>query len=245
MSILIYGASGSLVRERYFAYSADHNSVTITDGSGANAISHTVYTDSDGHAVLSVAYPSANTTEFTLNQFDVVGNLISAQHDSSVNGAVTTWTTANYSFDGLNRMTSKIDRDNAPTTYAYDSMGDLTNCTMPGNLQWQASYNNAGQILQEQNFGGGNPTRTTTYSYYSSGNAFAGLLQTKTDGRGTSCTTDLRRLVAPHKHNLQRFSAGAELDHHLAIRAARFRYRHHRAICQHQHRPDNDHIALL
>ena len=187
-SILIYGASGSLVRERYFAYSADHNSVTITDGSGANAISHTVYTDSDGHAVLSVAYPSANTTEFTLNQFDVVGNLISAQHDSSVNGAVTTWTTANYSFDGLNRMTSKIDRDNAPTTYAYDSMGDLTNCTMPGNLQWQASYNNAGQILQEQNFGGGNPTRTTTYSYYSSGNAFAGLLQTKTDGRATSCT---------------------------------------------------------
>jgi RHS repeat-associated protein len=187
-SIQIYSASGSLVRERYFAYSADHNSVTITDGSGANAVSHTTYTDSDGHIVLSVGYPSANTTEFTLNQFDVAGNLISAQHDSSVNGAVTTWTTASYSFDGLNRMTSKIDRDNAPTAYAYDSMGDLTNRTMPGGSQWQASYNNAGRLLQEQNFGGGNPTRTTTYSYYSAGNAFAGLLQTKTDGRSTSCT---------------------------------------------------------
>ena len=41
--------------------------------------------------------------------------------------------------------------------------------------------------MQEQNFGGGNPTRTTTYSYFSSGNSFAGLLQTKTDGRGTMC----------------------------------------------------------
>ena len=186
-STLIYNASGSLARERYLAYSADNNSVTVTDGSGANAISHTIYTDSDGHTVLTVAYPSANTTEFTLNQFDVAGNLISAQHDSSSYGAVTTWATASYSFDGLNRMTSKVDRDNAPTTYAYDPMGDLTNSLMPGNSQWQASYNNAGQILQGQNFGGGNPTRTTTYSYFSSGNAFAGLLQTKADGRGTSC----------------------------------------------------------
>ena len=55
-------------------------------------------------------------------------------------------------------------------------------------MQWQASYNNAGQILQEQYFAGGNPTRTTTYGYFSSGNPFAGLLQTKTDGRGTAST---------------------------------------------------------
>lgn len=187
-SILIYSASGTLVRERYFAYSADHNSVTVTDGSGLNAVSHTVYTDSDGHPVLSVAYPSANATEFVLNQFDVAGNLTSQQHGSSANGAVTTWTTASYSFDGLNRLINKIDRDNAPTTYAYDPMNDLTNRTMPGGSQWQASYNNAGEILQEQNFGGGNPTRTTTYSYYASTSPLAGLLQTKTDGRSTTCT---------------------------------------------------------
>ncbi|MGA2279196.1 MAG: glycohydrolase toxin TNT-related protein [Verrucomicrobiota bacterium] len=187
-STLIYNASGSLARERYFVFSADNNSATVTDGSGANAISHTIYTDSDGHPVLSVAYPSAYSTEFTLNQFDVAGNLVSAQHNSTLNGAVTTWATANYSFDGLNRMTGKVDRDNASTTYAYDLMGDLTNCTIPGSSQWQATYNNAGQMLQGQNFGGGNPTRTTTYSYFSSGNSFAGLLQTKTDGRGTSCT---------------------------------------------------------
>ena len=67
-------------------------------------------------------------------------------------------------------------------------MSDLTNRTMPGGLQWLASYNNAGQMLLEKNVGGGIATRTNTYSYYSSGNIFAGLLQTKTDGRSVSCT---------------------------------------------------------
>jgi len=189
---LVYSSSGSLVREKHFAYSADHNSVTVTDGSGSTAISHTTYTDNDGHTVLSIAYPSVNKTEFTLNQFDLAGNLVTAQHNSSASGAVTTWTTASQTFDGLNRPVSKSDRDNAITTYAFDPMGDLTNRTMPGGLQWQAIYNNAGQITHEQNFGGGYVTRATTYTYYPSGSPFVGLLDTKTDGRGlvSTCSYD-------------------------------------------------------
>jgi RHS repeat-associated protein len=63
----------------------------------------------------------------------------------------------------------------------------LTNRAIPGGLQWQASYNSAGQILQEQLAHGGNTTRTTTYNYYSAG-PFAGLADQKTDGRGTIST---------------------------------------------------------
>jgi RHS repeat-associated protein len=186
-STLVYSSAGSLVREQYLVYAADNNSVTITDGSGSAAISHTVYTDTEGNPVLSVAYPSANATEFALNQFDVAGNLISAQHSSTFNGTVANWTTASYSYDGLNRLTAKTDRDNAASTYLYDSLGDLTNCVLPsGSLQWNASYNNAGQLLSEQYFASGSANRSTTYGYYSSGNPFAGLLQTKTDGRGTA-----------------------------------------------------------
>ena len=188
VSTQIYSASGALVHETYLGYSADHNSVTVTNGSGSSAIVNTTWTDNDGHTVLSVAYPSANTTEFTLSQFDLAGNLVAQQHDSSASGVVTQWTTASYSHDGLNRLTAKVDRDGALTTYAYNPMSDLTNRTMPGSLQWQATYNNAGKMLQEQNFGSGIATRTNTYSYFASGNAFAGLLQTKTDGRGVSCT---------------------------------------------------------
>ena len=50
-------------------------------------------------------------------------------------------------------------------------------------------YTNSGQILQEQISGGGQSTRTDTYTYYPSGNAFAGLLDTKTDGRGLWVST--------------------------------------------------------
>ena len=188
-STLIYNSSGSLVREKYFTYSADHNSVTVTDGSGASTIANTTWTDNDGHTVLSIAYPSANTTDFTLNQFDLAWNLVLQQHNSSANGVVTTWTTTSFSFDGLNRPIQKIDRDNAITTYAYDSQGDLTNRTMPGDLQWNAIYSNVGQILQDRLVGTtGVGTRTNTYTYYSSGNPFAGLLQTKTDNRGLVST---------------------------------------------------------
>jgi YD repeat-containing protein len=42
--------------------------------------------------------------------------------------------------------------------------------------------------LWEQNASTGNATRTTTYTYYASGSPFAGLLATKTDGRGVTCT---------------------------------------------------------
>jgi len=186
-STLKHNASGSLAREEYVGYSADHNSVTITNGSGTNAIRHTTWTDNDSHTVLSIGYPTNNTTEFALNQYDLAGNLLSAQHDSSVNGIVTTWTTSSFAYDGLNRPIIKFDRDNAPTTNTFDAMGNIINCALPGGLQMQATYNGAGQPLLEQNFGGGNATRTTTFTYYSTGSPFAGLLQTKTDGRGVVC----------------------------------------------------------
>jgi RHS repeat-associated protein len=188
-SNLVYSASGSLVREKYFAYSADHNSVTVTSGSGANAIASTSWTDPDGHTVLSVAYPAANATEFTLNQFDLAGNLVLTRHESSVNGKPVIWTSGSSIYDGLNRLTQKVDRDGATTTYAYDFMSDVTNRTMPGGLQWQASYNNAGQMLAERCVGtDGTGTRSNTYAYFTGGNPNAGLLQTRTDGRGVVCT---------------------------------------------------------
>ena len=86
-STLIYNASGSLAREKYFAYSADHNSVTVTDGSGASAIVNTTYTDNDGHTVLSVAYPVAGVLEYTWNDFDLSGNLDYSEHDASFSGS--------------------------------------------------------------------------------------------------------------------------------------------------------------
>ncbi len=186
---LIYNAAGVLVREHYTAYSADHNSMTVTDGSGTNAIVHTTWTDADGRTVLAIANPSATTTEFTLNQYDLAGNLVAAQHDSSSGGTITTWTTNSFAYDGLNRATGKVDRDGAITTCAFDALGDVTNRTLPGgSVHILATFNNAGQKTADWLVGGTSGTRTNTYTYFPSGSPFAGLLQTSVDGRLTTNT---------------------------------------------------------
>jgi len=188
ISTRVFSSSNALVRETYFAYTGDHTSVTETEGSGANAISHTTWTDDDGHAVLSVAYPASSVNEFTLTRFDVAGNAISSQHNTSAGGAIANWTTTSLTYDGLNRVTQKVDRDNAVTSYAYNPLSEVTNRVMPGsNLVYVASYSPAGQKLTECNTNGGNYTRSNNYTYFAGGSPFAGLLQTKADGRGVSC----------------------------------------------------------
>src|SRR5207247_6166226 len=51
-------AADTLVRQSATAYSADHQSMTMTDGAGATAVVGTSYTDNNGHPVLSLSYPS-------------------------------------------------------------------------------------------------------------------------------------------------------------------------------------------
>jgi hypothetical protein len=53
-------------------------------------------------------------------------------------------------------------------------------------LAWSATYNNDGRIVTEQETGGGLTSRSMTCQYYPAGSPFAGLLQTATDGRGTT-----------------------------------------------------------
>ena len=183
----IHDVANNLVRITTTAYSPDHQSETVTQGSGSSAIVKTIYTDNAGKPVLTISYPSPGTEEFILDTYDLVENLVSETHNTASGGVVTTWTVANFANDGLNRVTSKTDRDGAVTTYAYDSAGNLTNQVMPGNAPpvWCASYNSA---LQEQfdydAASGGGVTRSNSYTYSST----TGLVQSKTDGRGVTCT---------------------------------------------------------
>ena len=181
----IHDASNNLVRITTTTYSADRESETITQGTGATAVVKTIYTDNANKSVLTISYPSSGVEEFVLDTYDLAENLISETHNTSANGTVTTWTTATFVNDGLNRVVTKADRDGAVTTYSYDSASDLTSQIMPGGVVWQAAYNNARQKLYDCDIGsGGAATRSNSYTYYS----VTGLLQTKTDGRGVTCT---------------------------------------------------------
>ncbi len=189
ISVEIRDINNVLVHATTTAYAANHHSVTVTNGSGGSAVVSTAFTDNAGRTALSLAYPSATAQEFTWREYDRAGNLVYAERDSSTNGVVTAWSGAAFVYDGLNRATAKSDRDGALTTYAFDAAGNVTNRTMPGGLQWNATYNSAGQRLKDWNSGnGGAGTRTNTYSYFASGNPFAGLLQTQTDGLGLTST---------------------------------------------------------
>jgi RHS repeat-associated protein len=177
--------ANNLVRITTTLYSADHQSQTVTQGTGASAIVQTIYTDNAGKPVLTISYPSSGVREFILDQYDLAENLISETQNSVSDGAVTTWTTASFVNDGLNRVTSKTDRDSAVTTYGFDAASDLTTRTMPGGLIWQAAYNSARQKLYDCNVGSGSSvTRSNNYAYSST----TGLLQSATDGRGVTCT---------------------------------------------------------
>lgn len=175
-----------LIRETSTGYASDHQSISVTNGSGASALVNTLFSDNDGQPVLSIAYPHANAREFARNTYDMAGNPLIQARLSATNTSLTTWQVVSNSYDGLYRLRTQTALDNAVTIFEHDAAGNVTNRIMPGGaLKWQARYNAASQLLEEKNVGsGGAATRTNVYSYYAAGSPFAGLLQTRTDGVG-------------------------------------------------------------
>ena len=180
--------AGTALRLATYSYGTNNSSVTVTNGTGANAVASTVFTDNDGHTVLAIGYPTNGIKEYVWRKFDQAGNRVS-QQQASINGSqVTVWATNGWTYDGLNRVLTETNRDGAFKVYARDALGDVLSRSMPGGLTWSATYYNDGRIATEQETGGSLTARSTTYSYYAAGSPFAGRLQTVTDGRSTSKT---------------------------------------------------------
>ena len=81
----IRDASNTQVRVATTTYSPDHQSATSDLPVPAHPPIATTatYTDNDGHPVLSIVYPAPGVVEYTLSQYDLVGNLINTEHVSS------------------------------------------------------------------------------------------------------------------------------------------------------------------
>jgi RHS repeat-associated protein len=187
--VAIYNAGGAVpVRGTSMFYSADHNSVTVTNGTGAGAIVTTTYTDTENNPVLTIGYPTNGTIEYTLQQYDILGRRVASQRLSNTGGTITTWSTNGWTYDALGRVQTETSKDGATTTYGYDALGDVTSRAMPGGLTWSATYYSDGRISTEQETGGSLSDRSMTYTYYSTGSPFIGKLDTVTDGRGTTRT---------------------------------------------------------
>ena len=184
----VLGSNGATVRLTTTAYGANHHGVSVTNGSGAAAIATTVYTDHDGRPLLNIGYPSAGTREFTLSEYNRAGSLITQTRNSAAGaGAPYLWSFHHLYYDELERNNEVFDRDGADTFISFDPAGNATNRVMPGGVKWVGKFDNAGRMLSEYNTGTGLNARTNTYAYFAAGSPFAGLLQTRTDGRGVAC----------------------------------------------------------
>ncbi|MDX1951096.1 MAG: RHS repeat-associated core domain-containing protein, partial [Verrucomicrobiota bacterium] len=184
----IRNSSNQTVRLTTTTYFTNHHGMMVTEGSGASAITRFAFTDNDGQVVLSSGWSLTNRYEFTLRAFDVGGKLRSEIPASYHSGVTTYWPGSYFGYDGLGRVTSQTNRDNAVTTFTYDAMGNVLFRMNPGNLGWAATYNSAGQMLTSYDYSGVNQTRNHSHTYYSAGHAFAGLPQTFTDARNVVCT---------------------------------------------------------
>jgi len=117
-------------------------------------------------------------------------NRVALHQLSGAGAGVTVWATNGWTYDGLNRVATETTKDGATTSFGYDSLDDVTSRAMPNGLTWSATYLNDGRISTEKTSGsGGLIERTNSYQYYSTGNQWAGLLQTVTDRRGVGRTT--------------------------------------------------------
>lgn len=185
----VRSTGGTLVRESETSYAGNFHGWISTEGSGASAIDTFHFVDHAGREVITSQFSSEIRYECTINDFDIAGNLTSQTHLTDTDGIFVAEWAKNYAYDGLNRVIAQYEHDDALTLFQLDPAGNLTNRVMPGGLKWQARYNNAGQLLTDFNVSStGTITRSNNYAYYSSGHPFAGLLQTRADGRAVACT---------------------------------------------------------
>lgn len=191
-SLALYGSNGTLIRTSATVFAANHHSFATWTGSGSAAIPALTFTDNDGQPVLSLRYPnypSLSPVEFDWRAHDVAGNPVASRECSWDAGQLTIWATNGWTFDGLNRVRTSTTRDGATAIRSYDLAGNVTNLALPGGgLEWRALYDNATRMTASWNAGGGSSAHSNSYTYYAGGHRWAGLPQTRIDGRSVSCT---------------------------------------------------------
>ena len=169
--------SGALDSSQTFSYSPDGHAITSTIGTGFNAISKTVISDSYNNPVLTQTYPGSSTTNYSITIYDLAERVATNQDEL---GRITS-----LAYDGLGRVSTKILPDGATIANTYNGEGGLISMAMPGGLTWSGTYNSANQRIGEQLNSGASISRQFTNLFNSTGPNI-GLLQS---------TIDLGRLV--------------------------------------------------
>ncbi|MBW8780720.1 MAG: hypothetical protein JF599_02365 [Verrucomicrobia bacterium] len=177
LTVDVKDTQGAVIRHTGYAYSADHQAVTVTSGTGAGALNRTIYTDFSGNPLLEI---------------DGAGKVTSYTYDRNGNRLTTTdplLHTTTTTYNELNQVATQVLPDTNLTTFTHDAAGHLTLRAMAGGLNAEELYDNAGRITSSRLYNGSTVSRAFAYAYYPSGHVWAGLLQTTTAPRDTVTTT--------------------------------------------------------
>jgi RHS repeat-associated protein len=164
--------NNTLVWKQTTSYASNHNSVTVTTGTGSGAVKHTTFADTFGKSVLEQSFSSTTITNFTRSIYDVAGNLVESRDELDQ--------PTTFAYDGLNRLKSRSLPDRATVNFSYNSEGSLLGMTMPGGLTWSATYNTTNQRTAEKLTSGGLVARQFTNVYFGPG-PLAGLIRQSID----------------------------------------------------------------
>jgi RHS repeat-associated protein len=174
-------SNGTVVSESSSTYSPDFQSVTTVNGTGANALQETTWTDTEGRVVLVKQADGS----FVRTEYDAAGNAVATTDQ--------TGQTTRMTYDGLNRPQSTILPDGATTQFVYSypvGGGQRIERRMPESLTEVQIHDKMGRLLQKflQGSGGTTTRNYANYQYYPSGKE-QGLLQSFVDPNG--CTNTL------------------------------------------------------
>jgi RHS repeat-associated protein len=169
----VKSSAGTVIRQTAYAYSTDHQAVTVTEGTGTGALVTTAYTDPAGHPLLT---RHADGT-FAYRTYDLGGNLLTSTDELD--------RTTTYGYDALNQLSTQSLPDGNLTTFFYDAAGHPTVRQMAAGFSSETLYDNAGRPTSSRLFNGTVASRVYTHTYYPSTHAtWAGLPATTTDPRG-------------------------------------------------------------
>jgi RHS repeat-associated protein len=173
----IKDGNDTVIRQTSYAYSADHQAVTVTTGSGAAALTRTTYTGLAGRLLLEIDGLGKTTRQ----TYDLSGNRLTTTDPLA---RTTTW-----SYNALNQPLTQTLPDGHATTFTHDAAGNLTARAMAGGPTAESTYDTAGRLTGSRLVNGADVSREFAHTYYPSTSPWAGLLQTTTTPRATVTTT--------------------------------------------------------
>lgn len=165
--------------ETGFIYDDNHSAVTEyrvlrVGGQSANTLTTKNYTDTFGNTVLTVFADNTHTRQV----YDAASNLTNSFDELQLE--------TQFSHDARNRLFTTTKPDSSQITLNYDDANNIVKRIMPGDLAWEADFDNALRMSWEQLRGtGANISRRVDLSYYDSGDNI-GLMNTRIENSGSA-----------------------------------------------------------